>query len=329
MARGFAAAAPVCAAFFLSFPASGFQGPLAENTATSLRRTAPAVPALDQPILRVDSALVTIPARITTIAGVAVNNLRREDFHVFEDDVEQNIVHFGMGDAPVSIGLVFDMSGSMGNKIGKAAEAVKEFFKTANPDDEFFLIKFSDRVKLAVPFTPDPETVYREVARTTPFGETALLDAIHTAVKQMKKARHARKALLIVSDGGDNWSRHSIREIKNGLIEADVQVFAMGIFDWNYLTKHALEERRGPILLTELAEQTGGRHYPVEHLDDLPSISARISREMRNQNELGYYSTNAARDGKYRRVKLTLTDASAEGERLHADYRRGYYAPAR
>jgi Ca-activated chloride channel homolog len=287
-------------------------------------------PPVDQAVMRVDSTLVNIPARITTIAGVPVNSLRKENFRIFEDDVEQTIAHFAMDDAPVSIGLLFDISGSMTNKMNKAADAVDEFFKTANPADEFFLVKFNERVKLSVAFTTDPGLISREIGRTTPFGQTSLLDAIQLAIKQMKKARNLRKAIVIVSDGGDNWSRHSIREIKNDLIEADVQVFAMGIFDWNYLTKHAAEERRGPVLLDELAEQTGGRHYPVDNLNALPAISAKISHEMRNQYELGYYTSNPARDGKYRRVKLTVKlEESADAKRLHADYRRGYYAPTK
>lgn len=331
MARSSVWAVCLGAALFLCPYSQAFQGPLAEGPAISINRTLPPPLPLDQPLMRVDSTLVTIPARITTIGGVPVNGLRRDDFRLFEDDVEQTIVHFGMDDAPVSVGLLFDMSGSMTNKMGKACEAVKEFFKTANPGDEFFLVRFNERVKLAVPFTPDPDLVYREIARTMPYGQTSLLDAILMAVKQMKKAHNAHKAIVIVSDGGDNWSRHSIREVKNSLIESDAQVFAMGIFDRDYLTKHAAEERRGPILLDQLAEQSGGHHFPVENLDDLPAISSRISLEMRNQYELGYYSSNATRDGKYRRVKLTLKtlELPAEGVRLHADYRRGYYAPVK
>ncbi len=329
MARSSVAAACLSATIFLCPSCSAFQESLAEGPTTILPRSLPHVPSIDQPMLRVDSTLVTIPARITTIAGVPLTTLRKENFRLFEDNVEQTIVHFGMDDAPVSIGLLFDVSGSMINKMRKASEAVKEFFRTANPADEFFLVKFNTRVNLAVPFTPDPDLLYREIARTSPFGQTSLLDAIQMAMKQMGKARNPRKAIVIVSDGGDNWSRHSVREIKNALIESDVQVFAMGIFDWDYLTKHAAEERRGPVLLDELAEQTGGRHFPVDNLDALPGISAEISREMRNQYELGYYPNNPARDGKYRRVKLTLKmEEPGEGARLHADYRRGYYAPA-
>ncbi len=324
-------AACLGAALFLCPASSAFQGPLADSSPViSIRRSLPPTLPTDQPIVRVDSTLVTIPARITTLAGVPITNLNKENFRLFEDDVEQTIVHFGMEDSPVSIGLLFDVSGSMSNKIGKSCEAVKEFFKTANPQDEFFLIKFNERAKVAVPFTPDTDLVYRAIERASPFGQTSLLDAIGLALKQMRKAHNPHKALVIVSDGGDNWSHHTIREIKNALMESDVQVFAMGIFDWDYLTKHAAEERRGPRLLDELAQESGGRHFPVENLDDLPAISAKISREIRNQYELGYYPSNPSRDGKYRRVKLSLKVAGPlDGVRMHADYRRGYYAPAR
>jgi VWFA-related protein len=328
MARSLVTAACLGAAFFLSVPCSA-QGPLADGPVNSLRKSLPAT-SVEQPMLRVDSALVTIPARITTIAGVPITSLRKDDFRLFEDDIEQTIVHFGMDDVPVSIGLLFDISGSMANKMGKACEAVKAFFKTANPADEFFLIRFNDRVKLAVPFTPDPDLIYRELERTSPFGQTSLLDAINLAMKQMKKAHNPHQAIVVVSDGGDNWSHHSIREIKRSLMESDAQVFALGIFDRDYMSKHAAEERRGPVLLDELAEQTGGRHFPVDNLDDLPAISAQLSREIRNQYELGYYSTNPVRDGKYRRVKLSLKmEGVSDPARLHADYRRGYFALGR
>lgn len=316
-------------AAILSQPAQAFQGSLSD-TAVVTPRSLPRPPSPEQALLRVDSNLVTVPARISTIAGVPVTNLQKENFRLFEDNFEQTIVHFGTDDAAVSIGLLFDASGSMTNKMQKASEAAAEFFKTANRDDEFFLIKFNDRARLAVPFTAEPESIYREIAHTTPFGQTSLLDAIYLATKQMKKAHNPNRALVIVSDGGDNWSRHSIHEIKNTLLESDVQLYAMGIFDWNYLTKHAAEERRGPLLLDELAEQTGGRNFPVKDLNDLPAISAAISRQIRNQYELGYYSSNPARDGKYRRLKLTLKlDDPGEVVGLHADYRRGYFAPSK
>src|SRR5579864_1734814 len=196
--------------------------------------------------LRVDVPLVLIPVHVTTRAGTSVPGLRREDFRLFEDNVEQRIVHFSNEDAPLSIGLLFDASGSMENKIKKSWEAAAEFFKTANSEDEFFLVQFSDRPKLLLPFTQDSEEVYQRIARVKPFGRTALLDAIGMGLSEMKKARYFRKAMVIVSDGGDNRSRYTRGEIKNALLESDVQIYAMGIFDLDPARKQPAEERNGP-----------------------------------------------------------------------------------
>jgi VWFA-related protein len=214
----------------------------------------------------------------------------------------------------------------MQNKMQKSSEAAAAFFRTAGGEDEFFLVKFSGRAKLTVPFTPDSGELYREIVHTRPFGQTSLLDAVHLALAQMKRARNLRKALVIVSDGGDNWSRHTVRQVKSVLIESDVQIYAMGIFDSNYFVKHSREERRGPQLLSELADQSGGRHFPVDNLDDLPAIASRIGRELRDQYVLGYYSSNGARDGKYRQIKLNIA-APTGSSLLRAYYRQGYYAP--
>jgi len=276
----------------------------------------------------VDSSLVLIPTHVTTAIGASVTNLIKEDFRLFEDGVEQTLADFAHDDAPISIGVLFDTSGSMQNKMQKSSEAAAAFFRTAGAEDEFFLVKFSGKAKLTVPFTPDSGELYREIVHTRPSGQTSLLDAIHLALAHMKTARNLRKALVVVSDGGDNWSRHTVRQVKSVLIESDVQVYAMGIFDPNYYVKHTPEERRGPQLLSELAEQSGGRHFPVDNLDDLPAIASRIGRELRDQYVLGYYSTNAVHDGKYRQVKLNLATPSGASV-LRAYYRQGYYAPVR
>ena len=156
-----------------------------------------------------------------------------------------------------------------------------------------------------MPFTSDPDEVYDRIAHAKPFGRTSLLDAIHMAMGEMKHARNTRKALVIVSDGGDNRSRHTEREIKNAMLESDLQVYAMGIFDPDDTPKHSIEEQNGPKLLEELADESGGREYPVTSLNDLPSISARIGNQLRNQYLLGYSPTNSERDGKYRIIRLT------------------------
>jgi Ca-activated chloride channel family protein len=270
---------------------------------------------------------VTIPVHVTTPFGLSITTLTSDNFRLFEDNVQQKIVSFTKDDAPLSIGLLFDCSGSMRNKMQMSAQATTAFFKTANPKDEFFLVQFNERPKLTIPFTTEPAELSREIARTRPYGRTSLLDAIHMALREMKTARNPRKALVIVSDGGDNRSRHTAGQIKSAMAEADVQLYAIGIFDVDADPKRqTLEEQNGPDLLDALADMTGGRHFPVSNLEDLPSIGQRIGMELRNQYLLGYTSTNPNFDGKYRTVKLTV-EAPKEVSPLRAQYRRGYYAP--
>jgi Ca-activated chloride channel family protein len=159
--------------------------------------------------------------------------------------------------------VLLDISGSMKNKLSKASEAAREFFKFANPEDEFFLVEFNGRAHLQTPFTRDWSGIADETARAKASGTTALLDGIHLGIAQMKRARNARKALIVLSDGGDNFSRRSLRELKTTLMESDTQVYALGVFDRDYSRKHTPEERNGPKLLDQVAVETGGRDYPV------------------------------------------------------------------
>jgi len=275
--------------------------------------------------LRVDSSLVEIPVHVSLRDGSSVTGLGKDNFRVFEDGVEQKINYFSQDDAPLSVGLLFDASGSMHNKMRKSSEAMATFFKTANAQDEFFLVEFSDRAKLTMPFSEDLDAIYHRILKIRPFGRTSLLDAIHLAGVEMKKARNLRKAIVIVSDGGDNCSRYTANQIRTGLLESDVQVYAMGIFDQGNAKKLPLEEQNGPRLLEDLAEQSGGRHYPVDTLDDLLSISEHISRDLRNEYLIGYSPANAARDGKYHQIRLQVTSPQLQDLRTY--YRRGYYAP--
>ncbi len=279
------------------------------------------------PNIRVDTTLVLINVTVTTPLNQVVTGLEKEHFRIFEDKVEQEITQFSAEDAPLSVGLVFDISGSMGAKLHKARQAAAQFFKTANPEDEFFLIQFSDRPKLVVPFTHDTEEIQNKLAFTQSRGRTALLDALYMAMDEMKKAHNPRKAILVLSDGGDNSSRYTQSEIKNLVREADVQVYAIGIFEPIYSRGRTAEELAGPTLLSQLAEQTGGRHFPVENVNELPDIAAKIGIELRNQYVLGYTPTNQARDGKYRRVKVKLVQPRGLPP-LRAAYRTGYYAPS-
>ena len=322
MARALRAIGCSFVLFLLSSLVAAFQGPIQTSRAPKSH----ALPE-DPPVtIRVDASLVLIPVHVTTAVGESVTDLPRESFRLFEDDVEQKITYFAMDDAPISIGVLLDTSGSMKNKMRRSSEAAATFFHTANPQDEFFLIEFNDRPKLTVPFTNDPEDLIRRVTHARPLGRTSLLDAVHLASVQMKKAQNTRKAILIVSDGGDNCSRLTARQVKTDVLESDMQTFAIGIFDDDATPKRTREEENGPGLLEGLSEETGGRHYRVDDLDQLATVATRISRDLRNEYLLGYSSANAERDGKYRRVKVIVT--STGGPKLRTYYRRGYYTPA-
>src|SRR5215469_12566925 len=277
--------------------------------------------------IRVDSTLVLIPVTVTDPYNRFVTGLEKENFKVFEDKKEQDIVQFSSEDAPLSIGVVFDCSGSMGNKLEKSRQAVAQFFKAANPEDEFFLVQFNDTADLVQPFTQNLEEIQNRLTFTQSKGRTALLDAIYLALHEMKKGKNPRKALLLISDGGDNSSRYTENEIKNLVKEADVQIYAIGIYEPVGSRSRSPEELSGPGLLTEIAEQTGGRQYAVENLAELADIAAKIGVELRNQYVIGYSPHNQERDGKYRRVEIKLSQPRGLPP-LRAYWRHGYYAPS-
>jgi Ca-activated chloride channel homolog len=277
--------------------------------------------------IRVDSTLVLIPVTVTDPLNRFVTGLDRENFKVFEDKKEQTISQFSSEDAPLSVGVVFDCSGSMGHKLEKSRLAVAQFFKTANPEDEFFLVEFHDSADLVQPFTRNLEDIQNRLTFTQSKGRTALLDAVYLALHEMKKAKNPRKALLIISDGGDNNSRYTEGEIRNLVKEADVQIYAIGIYEPVAGRGRTPEEAGGQGLLTEIAEQTGGRQYPVDNLNELPDIAAKIGVELRNQYVLGYSPANLERDGKYRHVQVKLVQPRGMPT-LRPFWRQGYYAPA-
>ncbi len=276
--------------------------------------------------LRIDTNLVLINVTVTDPLNRFVTGLEREHFRLFEDKAEQKISQFTSEDAPLSVGLVFDASGSMGNKLTKSRQAAAQFFKTANPEDEFFLVQFNDKPELVVPFTTNTEEIQNRLTFTQAKGRTALLDGLYLAMNTMRKAHNPRKAIIILSDGGDNSSRYTETEIRKLVREADVQVYAIGIYEPIAGRGRTAEELAGPGLLTELSEQTGGRHFPVENLNELPDIAAKIGIELRNQYVIGYTPSNLEKDGKYRRVKVTLVQPRGLPP-LKAFFRTGYYAP--
>ena len=278
--------------------------------------------------LRIDSTEVRIPVSVTQQqSGKLVTGLEVTNFELFEDKVRQDIVSFTAEDAPISVGVVFDASGSMGAKLSKSRQAVAQFLHTANPQDQFFLVQFNDRPALSVPFTDDGEEILNRLAFVQSKGATALLDGVYMAMHEMKRARNARKAILIISDGGDNSSRYTESEVKSAVREADVQIYAIGIFEPYGGMGGSMEERMGPGLLTDMTEQTGGRHFAIANLGELPDVAEKIGLELRNEYVLGYRPKNDARDGKYRKVEVKLVKVE-KLPRLKSRARGGYYAPS-
>jgi VWFA-related protein len=277
--------------------------------------------------IRVDSDLVLIPVTVTDHSGKVIQGLEKEHFTVFEDGTQQEITHFAAEDAPASIGIVFDASDSMGPKMRKAREAVYTLLANANPDDEFFLVRFSTEAGIAVPMTKNPEEIRTGVDMIQVHGTTALLDGVRLAMNEMKeRARYTRKAIIIISDGEDNASRWTVSELKSAVREQDIVIYAIGIIETPvfYYTS-APPDRRGAALLHEIASQTGGRLFEVSHLKQLPGIAAKIGGWLRSQYVLGYVPNRSEKDGAYRKVDLTI--ARPKGyPRLRAVWRQGYYA---
>ncbi|HWB97452.1 MAG TPA: VWA domain-containing protein [Bryobacteraceae bacterium] len=281
----------------------------------------------EDPVLRVEAPLVLIPVHLTTSLGNNVAGLDRTAFQLFEDGVEQKITHFFVEDAPVSVGLLLDVSGSMRKKIHRSAEAVAAFFKAANPEDEFFLVEFNDRARLTVPFTTEPEDVQQRMRHAGTYGRTSLFDALQLGLMEMKRAHYTRKAILVLSDGGENRSRFTEGETRSALREAGVELYAMGIFEGEERPA-THEERQGPYLLTELTADTGGQLFTVGNLNRLPEYCARIGAGLRSQYVLGYSPANRLADGRYHKVRVALVPRQGMPP-VTAHHRAGYYAPVR
>jgi len=273
--------------------------------------------------LKVDVDLVLVPVTITDPMNRLVTGLEKENFQLFEGSSAQEIRTFSSEDAPVSLGVIFDSSGSMSSKMDRAKEAVMEFFKTANPQDEFFMITFSDEPEAVSDFTNSVDEIQNKLVFAVPRHRTALLDAIYMGVSKMRQAKYAKKALLIISDGGDNHSRYTEGEIRSMVKEADVLVYAIGIYDHYFPTE---EERLGPTLLSDITELTGGRAFTIDNPNDLADVSTKIGIELRNQYVLGYRPRNPARDGKWRKIKVKLIPPKGLPP-LRVYAKTGYYAP--
>jgi Ca-activated chloride channel homolog len=283
-------------------------------------------PAIHTPIIHQNVDLVVVSVTVTDPYDRIVTGLDQSNFEIYDDKVPQKIVSFSTEDAPIAVGMIFDTSGSMSDKIQKSKEAALQFFKTSNPQDEFMLIDFNDRPDLISGFTSKFTNLQDRLIFVKSGGRTALLDAVYMGLHEMRRASNSRKAMLLISDGGDNHSRYTERDVERAVKESDVQIYAVGILDPLALRSRSPEEAAGPSLLSQLAEVSGGRMFAIDDADELPDVAEKISVELRNQYVLAYRPSNLIRDGRWRRIKVKLLPPKGLPP-LQVYARTGYYAP--
>ena len=308
----------------LAFPALGLMALLvcAQVTITPRpKKPEPKEEGQRTPNIRVETRLVLIPVTVNDPINRPVSGLERENFRVYDDKVEQTITQFAMDDEPIAAGLVFDTSGSMGEKLKRSRMAAAVFFKISDPEDEFFLVEFDSQPRLVVPLTRDFGRIEEQLTFSRSKGSTALLDAIYLALQEIRKSRKNKKTLLLITDGGDNNSRYSVTEVKKLIQESDVLIYAIGVFGGG----NSPEEAGGPGLLGHIAESTGGRLF-VAAAADLPDTAKRIGIELRNRYILGFAPTSQAHDGKYHHIQVKVVPPRGLPP-LQAHWRTGYTAP--
>ncbi len=268
--------------------------------------------------------LVLVPVTVTDPDNRIVTGLDKDNFAIYQDKEKQRIQNLSSEDAPLSLGIILDLSGSMADKLENARAAVVQFLQTANPQDEFFIIGFADRPELLSGFTHSIGKIQSKLTMTQAKGLTSLLDAIYLGIHQMNHAQNRRKALLIISDGGDNHSRYTEHEVVSVVEEADVQIYAIGLFEQAPPTE---EERLGPDLLAKVTEATGGRVFTIQDPNQLADVAANISIQLRDEYVLGYLPTKLVKDGKWHKIKVKLLPPKGLPP-LHVYAKKGYYAPS-
>jgi Ca-activated chloride channel family protein len=277
------------------------------------------------PTVKVDVDLVLVTATVTDPQNRYVTGLEKENFQVWEDRIEQGIAYFSSEDVPLSVGLVFDVSGSMKDKIATARDAASTFLKTGNPDDEYFLVSFANRPEVVEDFTSDISRLQNHLIFTAAKGMTALYDSVYVGLEKLKEGTQPKKALLLITDGEDNRSRYTFSNVKEFVKEQDVQIYAIGIVnDWN---SQLGSGRTGRALIEELTELTGGRAFFPDSVYELEDICTKIAVELKNQYVIGYKSTNEAKDGKWRKLRLKINPPKGLPN-LSIRNKPGYYAPS-
>jgi len=289
-----------------------------------LPRAMPTPFASPQQVLRAHTDLVLVNVTVLDSAGRTVTGLEPANFALLDDRNPQSVRYLSNADEPISLVVVLDVSASVASKIQGERKAFHELVNTSNPEDDFGLILVSDKPRIALHFDDPASESQATVDSLQPEGFTALWDGMYLGIKELKNSHCQRKAMVVISDGGDNHSQYTESELKALLKEADVEVYAIGMFD-RYPRR--MEERKGPLQLDEVTSVTGGRVFSVHDSVELSRAVTQISRELRNQYVLGYYPSNRSRDGKWRGLKIRLTGSASQAKfRLYA--KKGYYAPS-
>jgi len=295
------------------------QHSLHSRASPEVRRQGPTAP-----LIIADVNLVLVPVLVTDRKGRTISGLTQENFRLVEDGAPKNIVAFGSEDAPVSLGIVLDLSGSMKRKVAAARSAVRAVLDSATPEDEAFLMTFADHPELRVGFTRNFESLANALLFEGATGSTALIDAVYLALNEMHSARNPRKALLIVSDGADNNSRYRESELFSRAVETDVQIYTVAVNE----DARNPEEKRGMFFIKRLSDVTGGLRFVVRARSDLPDAAAKIGIALRNQYVLGYIPSEGGQAGKWRKIQVSL-DLPSRRSSLRVTARGGYYSPER
>jgi Ca-activated chloride channel family protein len=274
--------------------------------------------------LKIDVDLVLVNATVTDSLNRYVSGLEANHFQIWEDKLEQKVEYFSAEDVPISIGVIFDVSGSMKDKIATARQAAATFLKTGNPEDEYFLVEFANRPEVASDFTTDITKLQSKLLVTPAKGMTAMYDSVYLGLEKLKEGSNPKKALLLITDGEDNRSRYTFQNVKEFVKEQDVQIYGIGIVDdWN---SQLGAGRTGRALIEELSDLTGGRAFFPDSVYELEDICTKIAVELKNQYVIGYHSTNGAKDGKWRKLRVKVNPPKGI-QHLNVRAKQGYYAP--
>jgi Ca-activated chloride channel homolog len=274
--------------------------------------------------LKIDVDLVLVNATVTDSLNRYVSGLESQHFQIWEDKVEQKVEYFNAEDVPISVGVIFDVSGSMKDKIATAQKAAATFLKTGNPDDEYFLVEFANRPEVASDFTTDVTKLQSKLIMAPAKGMTAMYDSVYLGLEKLREGSNPKKALLLITDGEDNRSRYTFQNVKDFVKEQDVQIYGIGIVD--DFSSQLGAGHTGRAMVEELADLTGGRAFFPDSVYELEDICTKIAVELKNQYVIGYHSTNGAKDGKWRKLRLKVNPPKGI-QHLNVRSKQGYYGP--